>query len=74
MMTKTPDKPQTKSRPDSRFMSMRDGATYLCMSAANLWAIAGRGELPVIRVGRRTLLDRQDLDAFMLARKSKSAA
>jgi hypothetical protein len=72
MMTNTQDKP--KADPNSRFMSMRDGAAYLCMSAANLWAIVGRRELPVIRVGRRTLLDRQDLDTFMVSRKSKSAA
>lgn len=73
-MIKTQDKSKAESRRDSRFMSMRDGAAYLCMSITNVWNIVGRGELPVIRVGRRTLLDRQDLDAFMVSRKSKSAA
>lgn len=72
-MTKTQDKPQTEKRQDTRFLSMRDGAAYLCMSVTNMWGLAGRGELPVIRVGRRTLLDRHDLDAFMLARKTKAA-
>ncbi|MEI7601784.1 MAG: helix-turn-helix domain-containing protein [Aestuariivirga sp.] len=68
-MTNTPKQPD----PHTRFMSMREGASYAGISVANLWSIAGRGELPLIRIGRRTLVDRTDLDEFMLARKTKVA-
>lgn len=59
--------------PNARFLSIPDSAGYMCMSAANVWAIIARQELPVIRVGKRTLLDKTDLDAFLLARKTKAA-
>ena len=62
-----------QSDPYSRFVSMRGGAAYLGISVSNLWAIVGRGEIPVIRLGGRTLLDLHDADAFMMARKSTAA-
>ncbi len=66
-------KPTPQPEPCTRFMSIRDGAAYLGLSASNLWSIVGRGEVAVIKVGGRTVLDRFDLDAFMLARKTKAA-
>jgi excisionase family DNA binding protein len=56
-----------------RCLSLKQAATYL---SAHLWFIrqlCWGGELPFIRAGRRWLIDRQDLDAWITRAKSKVA-
>jgi excisionase family DNA binding protein len=54
-----------------RLLSVEEAAGYLGISE---WSIRQRiwnGTLPVVQLGRRTLLDRQDLDQFIAIRKSR---
>lgn len=46
---------------DETMAELRIGETYL-------WQLTKSGRLPVVRIGRRVLVRRQDLDAFIEAR------
>ncbi|WP_425607664.1 excisionase family DNA-binding protein [Pelagicoccus enzymogenes] len=49
-------------------MSVREGARYIGVSERTMRALIADGEVPDIRVGRRVLLRRIDLDDFMCGR------
>jgi len=49
----------------ARLLSLRDAAVYLALSYWTLRELIWRGELPAVRVGRRILIDREDLDSFI---------
>ena len=56
---------QRTSSPMTRLLSVDGAAEYLGMSA---WALRHRlseGLLPIVRIGNRVFLDRQDLDDFI---------
>jgi len=48
-----------------RLLSQQEAAAYLGISYWTLRDLTFRGDLPSVRIGRRTLVDRQDLDAFL---------
>ena len=49
----------------ARLLSLRDAAVYLSVSHWTLREMIWRGDLPSVRVGRRILIDREDLDRFI---------
>jgi excisionase family DNA binding protein len=49
----------------ARLLSQQAAAAYLGISYWTLRDLIFRGDLPSVRIGRRTLVDRQDLDAFL---------
>ena len=48
------------------------GATYIGMSPRYVRGLITRGDLPVVRIGRRVLLDVRDLDALVDKLKAES--
>ncbi len=48
-----------------RLLGLKSAGGYLSLSYWTVRELVWRGELPSIRVGRRILVDREDLDAFI---------
>ena len=48
-----------------RLVAIRDAASMLGVSAQTLYRIIGRGELPIVKIGDRTLFRLQDLEQFV---------
>ena len=55
----------TQDRDKVRLLSQADAATYLGISYWTLRDLVFRRELPFVKIGRRILVDRQDLDAYL---------
>ena len=55
-----------------RLVSLLDAATYLGISYWTVRELINREELPAVRIGRRVMLDVDDLDGFIEANKSRS--
>ena len=51
--------------PAPRLLSQQDAATYLGISYWTLRDLTFRGEVPHVKIGRRILIDRLDLDAYL---------
>ena len=63
-MTKT-----TQEHATQRYLDRPAAAKYLGVSTRTLDELLASGRLPVIRIGRRVLLDIRDLDSFMAAHR-----
>ncbi len=50
----------------SDLMNFKDGAAYLKLSIHTLRAWAYQKKIPFVRLGRRVLLRREDLDALIM--------
>mgnify|MGYP001581108125 FL=1 len=50
---------------ESPILTIKEAAEYLRISRSLAYAAARRGELPIIRVGRRLLVSRERLDALV---------
>lgn len=50
---------------DKRLLSAREAAVYLGLSHRTLWAWAQQGVITVVRIRRRVLFDRVDLDRMI---------
>ncbi len=48
-----------------RLLGLKSAAGYLSLSYWTVRELIWRGEIPSVRVGRRILVDREDLDAFI---------
>ncbi len=53
-----------------RLLSVSEAATYLGLTPHGVRRLVWGGELPSVRVGRFVRIDRADLDAFVVARRS----
>ena len=51
--------------PAKRLLSVVEAANYLSVSVWSIREYIWAGKLPVVRFGRRTLLDKQDLDTWI---------
>ena len=51
--------------PAPRLLSQQDAAAYLGISYWTLRDLMFRGEVPHVKIGRRILVDRLDLDAYL---------
>ncbi|MGD9853259.1 MAG: helix-turn-helix domain-containing protein [Nitrospirales bacterium] len=58
-------KSQPITEQNVRLFSERDAAAYLGISYWTVRDLRFRGELPGIKIGRRILIDKQDLDAYI---------
>lgn len=56
----------------NRLVSLLDAATYLGISYWTVRDLINRREIPAVRIGRRVMLDVDDLDGFIEANKSRS--
>jgi excisionase family DNA binding protein len=50
---------------EKRLLSAKEAAVYLGLSHRTLWAWAQQGIITVVRLGRRVLFDREDLDKMI---------
>lgn len=55
-------KPNTS---EPRLLSQQDAASYLGISYWTIRDLVFRRELPFVKIGRRILVDRIDLDAYL---------
>jgi excisionase family DNA binding protein len=46
-------------------LSLKEGSAYLGISPWTLRDLVFRGDLPCVRINRRMLVDRQDLDHYL---------
>jgi excisionase family DNA binding protein len=53
----------------SRLLNLTDGARYLSVSYWTLRGLLHTGQIPYVRIGRRLLVDRVDLDEFISSSK-----
>ena len=70
-MTAQNTQPSSKlsSAAQVRLFSLQDAATFLSVSYWTLRNLVWRGDLPSVQVGRRILIDREDLERFIESRK-----
>ncbi|MDR4469549.1 MAG: helix-turn-helix domain-containing protein [Nitrospira sp.] len=57
-----------------RLLSQREAATYLGISYWTLRDLTFRGEIPHVKIRRRILVDRLDLDAYLDRMKVRSGS
>ena len=50
-------------------LSAREAAAALSIGTRKLWELSNRGEIPVVRIGRRVLYDLADLRGFIKRQK-----
>jgi excisionase family DNA binding protein len=55
----------------TRCLSLRDAARYLSLSYWTVRDMALRGDIPLVRAGRRILIDRHDLDSWIERSKER---
>jgi len=63
-----PDAP-TAEAPSPLLLDVHEAAGALAVSERTLARLTAAGEVPVVRIGRRVLYDRQDLRRFVSSRK-----
>jgi excisionase family DNA binding protein len=56
---------QQRNAPPPRLLSQQEAAVYLGISYWTLRDLTFRGEVPHVKIGRRILIDRLDLDAYL---------
>ena len=56
-----------------RLLTVSQAAKYLSTTPWCIRSLAWNKEVPTIRLGKRLLFDRQDLDAFVAAKKERAA-
>jgi excisionase family DNA binding protein len=59
----------TSLRDQPPYLTVRQASRVLCVSTWLLYQAIRLGELPVIRWGRRVVLDREDLAAFVVSKR-----
>lgn len=50
---------------DGPVMTIAEAAAYLRCTRPHIYALAGRGEINLIHIGRRTVARRADIDRFI---------
>ena len=48
-----------------RLLSVKEAAAYLSVSVWTVRGLGWSGEIPEVKIGRRVLFDREDLDRFI---------
>ncbi len=65
--------PKKVERPlDAGLLNVSQAAEYLNISRAHLYELLKRAEFARIKIGRRTLFERHDLDAFVVRHRATS--
>ncbi len=62
---------QPDSKSELSLLTVKQAASCLCCSQANLYSLIERGELPVVQIGvhKGYRIDRRDLELFIEGRK-----
>ena len=61
-------------RPDSLAIPVSDAADLIGISRSKAYAMAADGELPTVRIGRKTLIPMAELRQWLADRAGQSAA
>lgn len=69
MIDQVPPAVPTSLRDQPAYLTVRQASRVLCISSWLLYQAIRLGELPVIRWGRRVVLDREDLAAFVASKR-----
>ena len=56
------------------FLTVKDAARYTGLSARVLWRLLAEGAIERHKVGRRTLVNRAELEAYIGSRGARGAA
>jgi excisionase family DNA binding protein len=56
-----------------RLLGVKDAASYLGTTVWFIRTAVWSGDLPSVRLGKRLLIDRQDLDSYVEKQKEKAA-
>lgn len=59
---------------DDRLVSLKEVADTLCVSLRTVMRLVAEGELPSVLIGRRRLIRRETLRAWLAGRELKQAA
>ena len=54
-----------------RFLTLKEAAFYMARGVYGVRELIWAGKLPIIREGRNILLDREDIDSYMVSLKEK---
>jgi excisionase family DNA binding protein len=57
-----------------RLFSIDEAATYIGISRVSIYRAANRGDIPLVKLGGRTLVEVSDLDAYIANHKTTAAA
>jgi excisionase family DNA binding protein len=68
---KTSNLDKQRSNQDNRLKSQLNAGSYLGISFWSVRTLIIRGELPIVRMGRRILIDVHDLDAWIDKNKER---
>ena len=78
-----PQRPTNKAKADGlsrpldsptnapRLLGVKEAAAYLSVSPWTMRSLGWNGEVPEVKIGRRTLFDREDLDGFIQRSKRR---
>lgn len=69
MIDQVSQAPPTSLRDQPPYLTVRQASRVLCVSSWLLYQAIRLGELPVIRWGRRVVIDREDLAAFIATKR-----
>jgi excisionase family DNA binding protein len=56
--------------PEPRLLTIKDAASYLSCAVWAIRELIWKREIPFVKIGRRYLIDRTDLDQFIDQRKN----
>jgi excisionase family DNA binding protein len=62
---------QRKQNTGIRLYSLKTGSAFLGISFWGLRALIERGEIPIVRMGRRVLVDIEDLNSWISQHKEQ---
>jgi excisionase family DNA binding protein len=74
MIEQARELPRATLRDQPPYLTVRQAARVLCISTWLLYQAIRIGELPAIRWGRRVVLDREDLAAFVALKRDGGLA
>lgn len=61
----------SSEHPSKRLLSVQEAAAYLAISHWSIRNLIHNGTLPAVRIGRRLLLDKNDLDSLVEVHKQQ---
>jgi excisionase family DNA binding protein len=51
--------------PEQRWLRVAQAASYFNMSVSSLWTLIRKGEIQHVKIGRRFLVDREEINAYL---------
>lgn len=66
-----PAQPNVANSVTPRLLTVQQAAIYLSTSTHAIRQLGWGGEIPSLKIGKRVLFDKSDLDAFVNAQKTR---